>query len=96
MIDPFFEDETEWLTYREAAKKIGRTKRCIEYWRARGMVMDWAIRDGQRVRVVQLGVLRAWWRERMKNDPTQPYRIRREIARQEAAQHRSEQFLESG
>lgn len=73
------------LTYREAAKRVHRTKRCIEYWRARGMVMSWAVRDGQRVRVVEEDVLLAWWRDRMRNDPAHRYRLRAKKAAQTAA-----------
>lgn len=80
------------LSYREAAKKVHRTKRCIEYWRARGMVMGWAVRDGQRIRVVDEEVLLAWWRERLKNDPAHRYRLRAQIAREEAAQRRTDEF----
>lgn len=73
------------LTYREAAKRVHRTKRCIEYWRARGMVMDWDVRDGQRVRVVDEQVLLAWWRERLRNDPAHRYRLRAKKAALAAA-----------
>ena len=48
--------------------------------------MFWDIRHGQRVRVVDLTVLRRWSRERLKNNPIVQQRIRAEIRREEAAQ----------
>jgi phage terminase Nu1 subunit (DNA packaging protein) len=67
---------TAWLTYREAAKLVGRKRRAIQYWRARGMPMEWQTRDGQRVRVVEKKVLQAWFRQRLKNDPVHQQRLR--------------------
>jgi hypothetical protein len=64
------------LTYREAARRVHRTTRCIRYWRQRGMPMSWDIRDGQRCRVVDEEVLLAWWRQRMQNWPAHQYRMR--------------------
>lgn len=74
------------LTYREAAKRVGRTPRAIRYWRQAGMPMGWAIRNGQRVRVVEISVLLKWWRQRLRNDPIVQQRIRVEKARQAGAQ----------
>jgi len=74
------------LTYSEAAKEVGRARRTIRHWRAQGMPMFWDIRHGQRVRVVDLTVLRRWSRERLKNNPIVQQRIRAEIRREEAAQ----------
>ncbi len=74
------------LTYREAAKRIGRTTRSIRYMRQAGMPMGWDTRNGQRVRVVELRVLLSWWRQRLKNDPVRQQRIRAEKRREEAAQ----------
>lgn len=82
------------LSYREAAKKVHRTKRCIEYWRARGMEMGWDTRDGQRVRVVDEDVLLAWWRERLKNDPAHRYRLRALQAADAATQARVDGILD--
>jgi hypothetical protein len=65
------------LTYREAAKRVGRTMRAIRYWRQDGMPMGWAIRNGQDVRVVDEAVLLKEWRRRLKNDPAHQYRLRR-------------------
>lgn len=73
------------LTYREAAKRVGRKRRAIQYWRARGMPMGWEVRDGQRVRVVEEHVLLAWWRERLKHDPVHQQRLRKLQAAQTAA-----------
>jgi len=64
------------LTYREAAKRVGRTPRCIRYWRQRGMPMSWETRDGQRCRVVDEETLLAWWRQRLQNWPPHQYRLR--------------------
>lgn len=74
------------LTYREAAKRVGRSRRTIRYWRLQGMPMGWAVRNGQRVRVVEQTVLLKWWRQRLKNDPIVQQRIRAEKAREVAAQ----------
>lgn len=67
----------EWLTYREAATRTRRSIRSINRWRRGGMPMQWDTRDGQRVRVVRLDILLAWWRERMSADPAHQYRLRR-------------------
>lgn len=64
------------LTYREAAKRVGRTPRAIRYWRQHGMPMGWETRDGQRCRVVDEKVLLKWWRTRLANDPAHQYRMR--------------------
>lgn len=64
------------LTYREAAKRVGRSRRTIRHWRLQGMPMDWDVRGGQRVRVVELSVLLRWWRQRLKNDPIHQQRLR--------------------
>lgn len=77
--------EPVWLTYREAAARVGRKTRAIRYWRARGMPMEWATREGQRVRVVDETVLLAWWRQRLANWPPHQYRMRRLRAEREAA-----------
>ena len=76
----------EYLTYREAARLVGRKRRAIQYWRARGMPMSWAVRQGQKVRVVEKTVLQEWFRERVRNDPVQQARIRAQIAALQAAQ----------
>jgi hypothetical protein len=74
------------LTYREAAARVGRSPRAVRYWRARGMVMTWEVREGQRVRVVEEAVLLAWWRQRLQNWPPHQYRLRALQAADEAAQ----------
>lgn len=65
------------LTYRQAAARVGRTTRCIRYWRQRGMPMGWDTRDGQHVRVVDENTLLAWWRQRLRNDPVHQQRLRK-------------------
>lgn len=72
------------LTYREAAKRIGRTTRAIRYMRQDGMPMGWERRNGQMVRVVDEQVLLKHWRQRLKNWPPHQYRLRK-IRQQEAA-----------
>lgn len=76
------------LTYREAADRVGRSRRTIRHWRHSGMRMGWEVRDGQRVRVVELDVLLAWWRQRLKNDPVHQQRLRAKRAADAAAQDR--------
>lgn len=65
------------LTYREAAKRVGRTRRAIRRWRHSGMPMSWETRDGQTCRVVDETTLLAWWRQRLKNDPVHQAKLRR-------------------
>jgi hypothetical protein len=67
----------EKLTYREAARRVDRSVRAINRWRRNGMPMGWEIRDGKRVRVVELDTLLAWWRARMNAWPPHQYRLRR-------------------
>jgi hypothetical protein len=64
------------LTYREAAALTGRAINTIRHWRRNGMVMGWEQREGQQVRVVELHVLQAYYRERLQNWPTHQYRMR--------------------
>lgn len=70
------DEDDPWLTYREAAKRVGRKHRAIRYWRAKGMPMRWEERNGQQVRVVLESVLLAWWRQRLRNDPVHQQRMR--------------------
>ncbi|WP_431785363.1 hypothetical protein [Microbacterium maritypicum] len=76
----------EYLTYREAAARTHRSIRSINRWRRGGMPMEWQKRDGQRVRVVRLDILLAWWRERLNSDPAHQYRLRK-MRIQHDAQH---------
>lgn len=76
------------LTYREAAKRIGRTTRAIRYMRQDGMPMGWETRHGQRVRVVDEQILLKHWRARLKRWPPHQYRLRR--AREQEAAERTE------
>lgn len=73
------------LTYREAAKRVGRSRRTIRHWRLQGMPMDWDVRGGQKVRVVELSVLLRWWRQRLKNDPIHQQRLRAQKRQQHTA-----------
>jgi transposase len=74
------------LTYREAAKLTGRAVNTIRHWRRSGMVMGWEERNGQQVRVVELHVLQAYFRERLGNWPTHRYRMRALRAARASAQ----------
>ena len=69
-----------FLTYRQAAAKVGRSVLTIKRWRRRGQLeMGWEVRDGQRVRVVREDILLACWRERMKSDPVHQKRLLRDL-----------------
>lgn len=74
------------LTYREAARRVGRSPRAIRRWRHSGMPMGWEVRDGQRCRVVEEQTLLRWWRQRLKNDPVHQQRMRKLLDRETAAQ----------
>lgn len=82
------------LTYREAATRVKRSRRTVRRWHLNGMRMGWETRDGQRVRVVELTVLLAWWRQRLKNDPVHQQRLRAKRAAEAAAQHSPEPISE--
>lgn len=71
------------LSYREAAKRVRRSRRTIRHWKLQGMHMSWERRDGQLIRVVDEDVLLAWWRDRMDNDPVWQNRIRAKIRNQQ-------------
>lgn len=68
---------TTMVTYREAAARVHRSPRAIKRWRCNGMPMGWEVRDGQRCRVVEEGILLAWWRGRLRADPVHQARLRR-------------------
>jgi len=70
------------LTYREAAKRTRRASNTIRHWRRQGMPMGWDRRDGQLVRVVDEGILLAWWRDRMDNNPVHQARVRATLRRE--------------
>lgn len=66
----------EYLTYREAARKVQRSVKTIKRWRRHGMPMTWR----GRFRVVEVEILKAWWRDRMKADPVWQAKVRRDVA----------------
>ncbi|MEQ6898995.1 hypothetical protein [Microbacterium sp. KR10-403] len=68
------------LTYREAATRVHRSIRTIKRWRRHGLPMSWDHQDGQRVRVVELEILLAWYRDRLQADPIHQQRLRRRLA----------------
>lgn len=67
------------LTYREAARRVGRSIRTIKRWRKGGMPMGW---DHGR-RVVDEPTLLAWYRARLTADPVHQQRLRALTTRQE-------------
>lgn len=68
---------TNWLTYAEAARRMGRSKRNILRWRTEGMPVEWHVYEGgQRCRVIDEAVLLKWFREKLKNSPAHYYRMR--------------------
>ena len=67
---------TTYLSYREAAQRVGRSVRTINRWRRGGMLMTWEMRDGQRMRVVEEETLLKWHRERLMAWPTHRWRMR--------------------
>ncbi|MFK4759662.1 WhiB family transcriptional regulator [Microbacterium sp. ZW T5_45] len=69
--------EVQWLTYAEAARRVQKSKRTVQLWRRQGMPMQWTEQDGQRVRVVELDVLLAWWRRKMTASPVHFYQLRK-------------------
>lgn len=69
-----------YVTYREAARIVHRSTRTVRYWRQHGMPMEWEMREGQLVRVVDEDLLRAWWRDRLEAWPTQRWRLRAKLA----------------
>lgn len=48
------DDEPVWLSYAEAARRVRSSDRTIRNWASQGMPMGRDVRDGQRVRVVEL------------------------------------------
>lgn len=72
--------EKTWLTYREAAKRVSSSERTVRNWASWGMQMSWAEREGQRVRVVEVEVLLAFWRQKMQENPVHFLRMRKRMA----------------
>ncbi|MDQ1217996.1 hypothetical protein [Microbacterium arborescens] len=62
--------ETIWLNYAQAAKRVGRSHRCIRMWQRQGMPMQWRTSpNGQRERIVDQDVLLAWFRDKLRANP---------------------------
>jgi len=57
---------TRWLTYRAAARRVGRSRNTIRRWHRDGMPMA---TDNRGRRVVSEAVLLDWWRRRLLSDP---------------------------
>ncbi len=69
--------ETIWLNYAQAAKRVGRSDRCIRMWQRQGMPMQWRTsQDGQRERIVDQEDLLSWFRQKLKADPVHQQRMR--------------------
>ena len=68
-----------WLTYPQAAKRVGRSVRSISLWRKQGMPMRWRTDPtGQRERIVDEGTLLAWYRQKLQLNVAHQARMRRE------------------
>lgn len=65
---------TEWLTYRDAAKKVGRSKRALQRWHRRGMPMSL---DDQGRKIVHEEILFAWYRKNLRSWPPHQWKMRR-------------------
>lgn len=63
-----------WLTYIEAAEKVGRSKRALQRWRRNGMPMRTGP-DGRKI--VHEDVLYAWYRKNLKAWPPHRWKMRR-------------------
>ena len=64
----------EWLTYREAAAKVGRSKRALQRWHRKGMRMRLDDRGRKIVNEVELY---AWYRKALAAWPAHQYRMRK-------------------
>ncbi|MFJ2369213.1 hypothetical protein [Microbacterium sp. NPDC087665] len=73
-------EEKQWLTYRDAAKRVQASHRTVRLWAQQGMPMEWRMIEGQRTRVVELDVLLSFWRERMQTTAFHFYRVRKRAA----------------
>ena len=62
-----------WLTYRDAARRVGRSVRAIKRWRAHGMPMSF---DARGRRIVDEQTLLEWFRARLAADPVHQARMR--------------------
>ncbi|GAA4762477.1 hypothetical protein [Microbacterium gilvum] len=62
-----------WLTYRQAAARVDRSRRTIRRWRLNGMPMTY---DAHGRRVVAEEVLLAWYRARLIADPIHQARMK--------------------
>lgn len=67
------EQRQAWLTYREAAQRVGRAIRTIKRWKREGMPMSW---DTRGRRIVEEHVLLAEYRRRLLADPIHQQKIR--------------------
>lgn len=70
-------DSKTWLTYNEAAKRIGRSRSSIHNWRRDGMPMRWRNTPDGPERIVDESVLLAWFREKLRADPVHQARMRK-------------------
>ena len=69
-----------WLTYRQAAKRTGRSLNTVKRWRRQGMPME---TDPRGRRIVHQKVLMAWFRARLMADPIMQQKRRQAAAQRE-------------
>ncbi|EYT55800.1 hypothetical protein H490_0103970 [Leucobacter sp. UCD-THU] len=72
----------QWLTYREAARRVGRSVRTIKRWVKDGMPAGW---DDQGRRIMREDVLLAELRRRLDAWPPHQHRVRAAALDGEAA-----------
>ena len=65
---------SDWLTYQEAAAKVGRSKRALQRWHRKGMTMTL---DARGRKIVHESVLFAWYRKNLKAWPPHQWKLRR-------------------
>ncbi|GAB2567408.1 hypothetical protein [Leucobacter ruminantium] len=64
----------EWLTYRDAAARVGRSKRALQRWHRKGMPMR---TDNRGRKIVHEVTLYAWYRKNLKAWPPHQWKMRR-------------------
>lgn len=70
--------DDQWLTYREAARRVRRALITVKRWRRNGMPMS---TDSHGRRIVREDVLFDWFRSCLMADPVHQARIRAAAAR---------------
>lgn len=70
----------EKLSTRQAARRVGRTIRTIEYWRADGMPVYF---DKRGHMYIDIDTLLDWYRKKTLANPVHKYRVRKAIREQD-------------